>query len=129
MRRHADEGARIIDRLGFLSDAVPAIRHHHERFDGSGYPDGLHGRGDPARRPHHPRRRRAGLDADLADLPAGAEPRSEALEELESGAGEQFCPRCVRALEHALGVEAEMRHQLLAVPSTPAPFANASRTL
>ena len=43
MQRHADEGARIIDRLGFLNDAVPAIRHHHERFDGTGYPDGLEG--------------------------------------------------------------------------------------
>ena len=72
MQRHADEGARIIDRLGFLDDAVPAIRHHHERFDGTGYPDGLDGRGDPARRPHHPRRRRARLDADDADLPRRA---------------------------------------------------------
>jgi len=43
MQRHADEGARIIDRLGFLNDAVPAIRHHHERFDGTGYPDRLKG--------------------------------------------------------------------------------------
>ena len=43
MQRHADEGARIIDRLGFLNDAVPAIRHHHERFDGTGYPDRLAG--------------------------------------------------------------------------------------
>ena len=43
MQRHADEGARIIDRLGFLGDAVPAIRHHHERFDGTGYPDRLQG--------------------------------------------------------------------------------------
>src|SRR3989440_2461085 len=41
MQRHAEEGARIIDRLGFLNDAVPAIRHHHERFDGTGYPDRL----------------------------------------------------------------------------------------
>ena len=71
MQRHADEGARIIDRLGFLNDAVPAIRHHHERFDGLGYPDGLDRRGDPARRAHHPRRRRARLDADDADLPRG----------------------------------------------------------
>ena len=37
MKRHAEEGARIIDRLGFLGDAVPAIRHHHERFDGTGF--------------------------------------------------------------------------------------------
>ena len=43
MQRHADEGARIIDRLGFLNDAVPAIRHHHERWDGTGYPDRLRG--------------------------------------------------------------------------------------
>jgi hypothetical protein len=28
MQRHAEEGA-LIDRLGFLNDAVPAIRHHH----------------------------------------------------------------------------------------------------
>ena len=47
MQRHAAEGARIIDRLGFLNDAVPAIRHHHERFDGTGYPDGLAGEDIP----------------------------------------------------------------------------------
>src|SRR5581483_4361858 len=41
MCTHAEEGASIINRLGFLSDAVPAIRHHHERYDGRGYPDGL----------------------------------------------------------------------------------------
>ena len=43
MKRHAEEGASIINRLGFLNDAVPAIRHHHERFDGHGYPDALAG--------------------------------------------------------------------------------------
>ncbi|MBA3348589.1 MAG: HD domain-containing protein [Actinobacteria bacterium] len=42
MQRHADEGARIIDRLGILNGAVPSIRHHHERFDGTDYPDRLH---------------------------------------------------------------------------------------
>ena len=47
MASHADEGASIINRLGFLSDAVPAIRHHHERFDGRGYPDGLAGEDIP----------------------------------------------------------------------------------
>ena len=47
MQNHAAEGARIIDRLGFLGDAVPAIRHHHERFDGAGYPDRLRGEDIP----------------------------------------------------------------------------------
>ena len=47
MASHAEEGASIINRLGFLSDAVPAIRHHHERFDGGGYPDGLAGEDIP----------------------------------------------------------------------------------
>src|SRR5260221_12334037 len=54
MQRHADEGARIIDRLGFLGDAVPAIRHHHERFDGTGYPDRLKAEDIPLRAPFIP---------------------------------------------------------------------------
>src|SRR4029450_2015583 len=36
MQRHAEEGARIIDRLRFLQEAGAAIRHHHERFDVTG---------------------------------------------------------------------------------------------
>ena len=43
MQRHSVTGARIIARLGFLDRAVPASRHHHENYDGSGYPDGLAG--------------------------------------------------------------------------------------
>ena len=112
MRRHADEGARIIDRLGFLSDAVPAIRHHHERFDGSGYPDGLSGEDIPlgARIIHVA----DALDSMLTSRiyrPALSE--SEALAELRAGAGTQFCPRCVSALERALEVDAVERHELL----------------
>jgi putative two-component system response regulator len=41
MRRHAEIGADLCDRLNSVRDAVPIIRHHHERWDGSGYPDGL----------------------------------------------------------------------------------------
>jgi putative nucleotidyltransferase with HDIG domain len=43
MQTHAQEGAQIIERLGFLDAAVPVIRHHHERLDGSGYPQRLRG--------------------------------------------------------------------------------------
>jgi putative nucleotidyltransferase with HDIG domain len=41
MREHAARGAEIVSRISSLQDSVPAIRHHHERWDGLGYPDGL----------------------------------------------------------------------------------------
>ncbi len=43
MRTHAEIGESILRRIAGLADAAPAVRHHHERFDGSGYPDGLSG--------------------------------------------------------------------------------------
>ena len=104
MQRHAEEGARIIDRLGFLNDAVPAIRHHHERFDGTGYPDRLHGEDIPlgARIIHVA----DALDSMLTTrIYRAARPAAEALEELRRAAGTQFCPRCVSALERILPLE------------------------
>jgi diguanylate cyclase (GGDEF)-like protein/putative nucleotidyltransferase with HDIG domain len=104
MQRHAEEGARIIDRLGFLNDAVPAIRHHHERFDGLGYPSGLAGEEIPlgARIIHLA----DALDSMLTTrIYKAARPAREALDELRSGSGTQFCPRCVGALERLLESE------------------------
>jgi diguanylate cyclase (GGDEF)-like protein/putative nucleotidyltransferase with HDIG domain len=98
MQRHADEGARIIDRLGFLNDAVPAIRHHHERYDGHGYPDGLAGEEIPlgARIIHVA----DALDSMLTTrIYRAARPVHDAVAELRLGSGSQFCPRCVGALE------------------------------
>jgi HD-GYP domain-containing protein (c-di-GMP phosphodiesterase class II) len=43
MREHPDIGARIIEGIPFLQDALPVIRFHQERWDGSGYPIGLKG--------------------------------------------------------------------------------------
>jgi putative nucleotidyltransferase with HDIG domain len=43
IKRHSDEGARIVARFGRLRAAVPIIRHHHERWSGGGYPGGLEG--------------------------------------------------------------------------------------
>jgi putative nucleotidyltransferase with HDIG domain len=43
VRAHAAIGAEIVDGVEFLKTAEPAIRHHHERWDGGGYPDGLRG--------------------------------------------------------------------------------------
>jgi diguanylate cyclase (GGDEF)-like protein/putative nucleotidyltransferase with HDIG domain len=104
MASHAAEGASIINRLGFLSDAVPAIRHHHERFDGSGYPDRLAGDDIPlgARIIHV---------ADAYDsmlttrVYRPARPADAALTELRANAGTQFCPRCVGALDAIVTAE------------------------
>lgn len=41
MRRHPVIGAQIVAPFEFFARAAPVIRHHHERWDGSGYPDGL----------------------------------------------------------------------------------------
>ena len=104
MQRHAEEGARIIDRLGFLQDAVPAIRHHHERFDGTGYPDRIAGDEIPlgARIIHVA----DALDSMLTTrIYRAARPVNEALAEVKNKAGSQFCPRCVAALERILPLE------------------------
>jgi diguanylate cyclase (GGDEF)-like protein/putative nucleotidyltransferase with HDIG domain len=119
MQRHADEGARIIDRLGFLNDAVPAIRHHHERYDGTGYPDRLAGEDIPlgARIIHVA----DALDSMLTTrIYRAARPASEALAELRRAAGTQFCPRCVGALGRILpleGLEADRSRRPLASAS------------
>jgi diguanylate cyclase (GGDEF)-like protein/putative nucleotidyltransferase with HDIG domain len=117
MRQHAEEGASIINRLGFLADAVPAIRHHHERYDGRGYPDGLVGEEIPlgARIIHV---------ADAFDSMCSARvyrrarPLDDALAELRLHAGTQFCPRSVAALEQLLESEAaDVAAQLEALAS------------
>ena len=47
VRQHPVVGAEIIEPLKGLDTAVPLIRHHHERWDGKGYPDGLRGEAIP----------------------------------------------------------------------------------
>jgi putative nucleotidyltransferase with HDIG domain len=96
MQIHAEEGAQIVARLGFLADAVPAIRHHHENFDGTGYPAGLAGVDIPlgARIIHVA----DALDAMMnARIHRPGRSLASALEELRDKAGTQFCARCVEA--------------------------------
>ena len=71
MRSHAEEGARIIGRLGFLADAVPCDPAPSRALRRLRLPRRAQRRGDPARRADHPRRRRARLDAHDAGLPRG----------------------------------------------------------
>jgi HD-GYP domain-containing protein (c-di-GMP phosphodiesterase class II) len=98
VRRHAAEGERIIGHLGFLADATPAIRHHHEHYDGTGYPDGLAGETIPlgARIIHVA----DAFDSMSSDRVYRNRLSAEvSIAELRREAGTQFCPRCVRAFE------------------------------
>ena len=47
MKNHVTAGARMLAHIPALEEVIPGIRHHHEHWDGSGYPDGLIGDGIP----------------------------------------------------------------------------------
>ena len=101
MRRHPEEGARIIERLGYLDEAVPGIRYHHERMDGRGYPEGLLGDEVPlAARIIHVA---DALDAMTTKRLYRDEMSFEdALAEIRRGRATDFCDLCVDALERAV---------------------------
>ena len=105
MRTHPEAGAQIIERLGFLDEVVPAIRYHHERPDGRGYPDGLIGAEIPvAARIIHVA---DALDAMTTDrVYRSALSLERAQWELRCGADTDFDRACVEALERALAAGA-----------------------
>ena len=101
MKGHSTLGARIA-RSADLREEAEWIRHHHERLDGRGYPDGLRGEAIPLES-------RVILVADAFEAMTSDRPyrrgssEREALTELEEHAGTQFDPQVVDALERALG--------------------------
>jgi putative two-component system response regulator len=99
MRVHSVEGERICLSLRSVAHYLPIIRHHHERFDGDGYPDRLRGDDIPLGA-----RIVAGADAwdaMTSDRPYRAGmPRDQALHELNRGAGSQWDAEVIRALTH-----------------------------
>jgi putative nucleotidyltransferase with HDIG domain len=101
MKTHPEIGEHILRPIQSLHAVLPIVRHHHERWDGTGYPDGLSARAIPLGA-----RIVAVCDAYRAmteDRPyRAALSTSEARDELEACAGTQFDADCVRALFHAL---------------------------
>jgi HD-GYP domain-containing protein (c-di-GMP phosphodiesterase class II) len=94
MRTHPEIGERMLKNIDFLASALPIVRHHHERWDGGGYPDGLVHENIPlgarivavcdafdAMTSDRPYRRALRLDA--------------ACKELKDNSGTQFDPGCV----------------------------------
>ena len=102
MQRHAEIGARMVRGVGGLADAAAAIHHHHERHDGTGYPDRLAGEAIPIEA-----RIIAVVDAWSAMLERRVyrEPRcrADALLEIGRASGAQFDPVVAAALLRVLG--------------------------
>jgi HD-GYP domain-containing protein (c-di-GMP phosphodiesterase class II) len=94
MRLHPEKGVAILAPIEQLKDVLPGILHHHERYDGSGYPDNLQGVAIPLEA-------RIIAVADAFDAMISERPYKkgysveEALEELKRGAGSQFDPAVV----------------------------------
>lgn len=105
MKQHPQAGARILRGITHLQDTLPYILHHHERWNGSGYPHGLRGKDIPVEgrllavvdvydalttaRPYHP-----------------ALPRLDAARFLKTHAGELFDPNLVAVFLHLLETRA-----------------------
>ena len=111
MKVHTIVGAEILERVGFPYPVVPVVRHHHERWDGRGYPDGL--RGDEI-----PITARILTLADCFDSVREdrqyrkAMTRDEAIAMLKEGSGSVFDPNVVQTfLDHLDEFEAEIREQ------------------
>ena len=106
MRLHPEKGVAILAPIEQLRDVIPGILHHHERYDGSGYPEGLKGEAIPLEA------RIIGV-ADAFDAMVAERPYkpghsvTEALVELRRCAGTQFDPVVVehfaRAVERTIG--------------------------
>ena len=98
MRQHAVWGVKILSHIAFLTEALPLVRHHHEAWDGSGYPYGLRGAAIPLLA-------RIFMVADAYDAITSDRPyrqaRSpeEALAVIREEAGRQFDPAIVAAFE------------------------------
>ena len=97
MRRHPSAGARMLRSLGAPETILPVVLHHHERWDGDGYPDRIAGA-------HIPLIARIAAVADVWDALTsdrsyrkGLEPRV-ALAHIAAGRGSHFDPKVVDAM-------------------------------
>jgi putative nucleotidyltransferase with HDIG domain len=95
---HPIVGAEILQRVQFPYEVVPIVRHHHEKWNGSGYPDGIRGEDIPLGA-------RIIAAVDCLDALASdrqyrrAMPLGEAMGVVASEAGQSFDPRVVKVLQ------------------------------
>ncbi|MDA8099612.1 MAG: HD domain-containing protein [Nitrospiraceae bacterium] len=99
---HAPQGAKILEHIDSFQPLLPGIRHHHERWDGRGFPDRLQGERIPLLA-------RILAVADAYDAMTSDRPyrkrraRHDAMTEIERCSGGQFDPRIVKAFIEVTG--------------------------
>jgi len=99
--KHTVLGARLLARIRLWEHLAPLVQHHHERWDGSGYPEALSGKAIPLES------RIIAVCEAFDTITSGtsykdAAPFDLAVHEIESGAGTQFDPDAVRAFYEAV---------------------------
>jgi len=112
IKHHPVDGAKILGKVKSLQKYVPTVRHHHEHYDGRGYPDGLDG-------DRIPLYSAIIAIADTFDAMTSTRPyrramsKAEALSELRNCAGKQFHPHLVEVFLKVMGeIEGSQRHLL-----------------
>lgn len=102
VQQHPTIGAEVLDGFPSLTEVVPMVRHHHERYDGGGYPHGLTGEAIPLGA-------RILNVADTVEAMASDRPYKKGyplekiLSILEEEAGKQFDPEVVDAFMRGIG--------------------------
>jgi putative two-component system response regulator len=113
IKLHPSTGAEMIKDIPYLSPAIPVVRYHHERWDGSGYPQGLSGEAIPlvARVVTVA----DGFDAMTTDRPySTARSLDQARQEIIAGSGTRYDPDVVAAFNKAW--DASRIHEIAAQP-------------
>jgi putative nucleotidyltransferase with HDIG domain len=120
MKTHAARGADILGMLPGLEDVIPIVRNHHERWDGTGYPDRL-------RADRIPRLARLVTVADTFDAMTTDRPYrasrspAQAFGEIRDGAGSQFDPECAEAFLRVRARVEQLLREYESLPNTQRP--------
>ena len=119
VKAHPVVGAQILAPVSTFARHIDGIRHHHEMYDGSGYPDGLKGNDIPLAA-------RIVCLADAFDAMTSTRPYriglplEFAMKEMQKMAGKQFCPACVDAFVRVLRSTGVIGMDDIAPPPAPA---------
>ncbi len=115
IKKHPINGALMLSAVSMFQGIVPIVRHHHERFDGKGYPDGL-------------KKDEISLQASIIAVADAFDAMmsdrhyrkhlsfEETRRQLISGSGSQFNPKVVDVFLHILGEDEELQAVIKSIP-------------